>query len=200
MSMKPLQVNTKFVNHLQPKRSKFVTDVKLARDMHSTNSDHLYTYLRQCEAHANEVRLMRLEVPRSYCIGLVVLSFLPSNDPITSLNKAMAFISTLFASRYPPTNNQIRTSFNPRNQATIQDGKVIVHNIQGRQSHGYAGSGGRGKGHMARQCTKPKRLKNSNWFKEKMLLAQALESGVVLDEEYMTFLADNRDTVTTAIF
>ncbi|GKD56209.1 hypothetical protein Tco_1289596 [Tanacetum coccineum] len=42
MSMKALQVNTKFVNHLQPKWSKFVTDVKLAKDMHTTNFDHLY--------------------------------------------------------------------------------------------------------------------------------------------------------------
>ncbi|GKA30184.1 hypothetical protein Tco_0716489 [Tanacetum coccineum] len=28
---------------------------------------------------------------------------------------------------------------------------------------------------MARQCTQPKRLKNSEWFMEKMLLAQAQE-------------------------
>nr|GEU80868.1 putative ribonuclease H-like domain-containing protein [Tanacetum cinerariifolium] len=59
MSMKPLQVNTKFVNHLQPEWSKFVTDVKLAQDMHTTNFDHLYAHLRQHEAHANEVRLER---------------------------------------------------------------------------------------------------------------------------------------------
>nr|GEV07087.1 hypothetical protein [Tanacetum cinerariifolium] len=34
-----------------------------------------------------------------------------------------------------------------------------------------------GEGHMARQCTKPKRPRNSVWFKEKMLLVQAQESG-----------------------
>ncbi|GJV32715.1 hypothetical protein Tco_1393115 [Tanacetum coccineum] len=39
--------------------------------------------------------------------------------------------------------------------------------------------------------------RNSAWFKEKVMLAEALESGVALDEEQMTFLADNRDTVTT---
>ncbi|GJS68942.1 uncharacterized mitochondrial protein-like protein [Tanacetum coccineum] len=120
----------------------------------------------------------------------------------------MAFISTSFASRYPPTNNQLRTSSNPRNQTTIQDGRVMVWNVQGRQSQGYASSGSRGnatgininvctniasqakvvrcyncqgEGHMARQCTKPKRPKNSEWFKEKMLLAQALESGATDD-------------------
>ncbi|GJX17050.1 U-box domain-containing protein 2-like protein isoform X1 [Tanacetum coccineum] len=41
--------------------------------------------------------------------GLVVPSFLPSDDPIASLNKEMAFISTAFTSRYPPTKNQLRT-------------------------------------------------------------------------------------------
>ncbi|GJX31993.1 retrovirus-related pol polyprotein from transposon TNT 1-94 [Tanacetum coccineum] len=39
-------------------------------------------------------------------------------------------------------------------------------------------------------CTKPKRPKNSAWFKEKMLLVQARESGQVLDEEQLAFLAD----------
>ncbi|GKD82959.1 hypothetical protein Tco_1349798, partial [Tanacetum coccineum] len=32
-----------------------------------------------------------------------------------------------------------------------------------------------GEGHMARQCTQPKRPRNSTWFKEKMLLVQAEE-------------------------
>ncbi|GJS16408.1 hypothetical protein Tco_0410880 [Tanacetum coccineum] len=60
---------------------------------------------------------------------LVVPLFLPSNDLIVSLNKAIAFISTSFASRYPPTNNQLRTSSNLRNQATIQDGSVVNRNM-----------------------------------------------------------------------
>ncbi|GKD22683.1 copia protein [Tanacetum coccineum] len=47
-----------------------------------------------------------------------------------------------------------------------------------------------GAGHMARKCTKPKRPRNSTWFKEKMLLVQAQESGQVLDEEQLAFLAD----------
>ncbi|GKF64844.1 retrovirus-related pol polyprotein from transposon TNT 1-94, partial [Tanacetum coccineum] len=38
-------------------------------------------------------------------------------------------------------------------------------------------------GHLARQCTKPKRPRNSTWFKEKMLPTKALESRVALDEE-----------------
>ncbi|GJY33632.1 hypothetical protein Tco_0418101 [Tanacetum coccineum] len=58
MSMRPVQVNTKFLNSLSPEWSKFVKDVKLARDLHTTNFDQLYSYLEQHEAHANESCLM----------------------------------------------------------------------------------------------------------------------------------------------
>ncbi|GJU03357.1 hypothetical protein Tco_1113695 [Tanacetum coccineum] len=56
---KPVQAKTKFLNSLPPEWSKFVMDVKLARDLHTTNYDQLYSYLEQHEAHANETRLMR---------------------------------------------------------------------------------------------------------------------------------------------
>ncbi|GKB57932.1 hypothetical protein Tco_0914118 [Tanacetum coccineum] len=58
MKLEQFQVNTKFLNTLPPKWSKFVTDVKLVRDLHATNIDQLYAYLGQHEFHANEVRLM----------------------------------------------------------------------------------------------------------------------------------------------
>ncbi|GKE52360.1 hypothetical protein Tco_1487516, partial [Tanacetum coccineum] len=54
-----LQVNTKFLNSLPPEWSKFVTDFKLVKDLHTTNFDQLYAYLQQHELHANEVRIMR---------------------------------------------------------------------------------------------------------------------------------------------
>nr|GEU30953.1 retrovirus-related Pol polyprotein from transposon TNT 1-94 [Tanacetum cinerariifolium] len=38
--------------------NKFVIDVKLVRDLHTTNVDQLHAYLGQHEFHANEVRLM----------------------------------------------------------------------------------------------------------------------------------------------
>nr|GEW21036.1 hypothetical protein [Tanacetum cinerariifolium] len=57
MTMRPIQVNKKFINHLYPEWSKFVTNVKLAKDLNNSNFDQLYAYLRQHEAHADEVRL-----------------------------------------------------------------------------------------------------------------------------------------------
>ncbi|GKF31286.1 hypothetical protein Tco_0101084, partial [Tanacetum coccineum] len=59
-------------------------------------------------------------------------------DPIACLNKAMAFLTAVALSRFPTTNNQLRTSSNPRNQATIQDGRVTVQQVQGRQGQNYS--------------------------------------------------------------
>ncbi|GKA41231.1 retrovirus-related pol polyprotein from transposon TNT 1-94 [Tanacetum coccineum] len=50
------ELNTKFLNTLPPEWSKFVTDVKLVRDLHTTNIDQLHAYLVQHEFHANEGR------------------------------------------------------------------------------------------------------------------------------------------------
>nr|GEY70860.1 hypothetical protein [Tanacetum cinerariifolium] len=49
---------------------------------------------------------------------------LQGDDPIACLNKAMAFVSAVAASRFPLTNNQLRTSSNLRNQAIIKDGRT----------------------------------------------------------------------------
>ncbi|GKB75976.1 hypothetical protein Tco_0942871 [Tanacetum coccineum] len=58
-----VQVNTKFLNSLPSEWGKFVTDVKLARDLHTSNYDQLYAYHEQHEVHANEARLMRERFP-----------------------------------------------------------------------------------------------------------------------------------------
>ncbi|GJU98077.1 hypothetical protein Tco_1327348 [Tanacetum coccineum] len=50
-----------------------------------------------------------------------------------------------------------------------------------------------GIGHIARNCTQPKRPQNSEYFKDKMLLMQAQENGVALDEEQLLFLAGGQD-------
>ncbi|GJS20298.1 hypothetical protein Tco_0448930 [Tanacetum coccineum] len=54
MKIKQFQVNIKFLNSLPPEWSKFVTDVKLVNDLHTTNFDQLHAYLEQHELYANE--------------------------------------------------------------------------------------------------------------------------------------------------
>nr|GEZ41353.1 hypothetical protein [Tanacetum cinerariifolium] len=43
---------------------------------------------------------------------------------------------------------------------------------------------------MSKQCTKPKRKRDAEWFKDKVLLVQAQANGQVLHEEELEFLAD----------
>nr|GFA04727.1 hypothetical protein [Tanacetum cinerariifolium] len=47
-----------------------------------------------------------------------------------------------------------------------------------------------GKGHMDRQCTQPKRPRNTTWYKEKAMLDKAQEDEQILDEEKLAFIAD----------
>ncbi|GJR22257.1 hypothetical protein Tco_0970784 [Tanacetum coccineum] len=59
MKMEQFQVNTIFLNNLPPEWSKFMTDVKLVKDLHTTNFDQLHAYLKQYELYVNEFRLLR---------------------------------------------------------------------------------------------------------------------------------------------
>nr|GEY47855.1 hypothetical protein [Tanacetum cinerariifolium] len=158
VKLEQFQVNTKFLNYLPPEWSKFVTDVKLVRDFHTTNIDQLHAYLEQHEFHANE----------------------------------------------------LKNSSNPRQQATINDGRVTLQLVQGRQTT-FAASTTRAytlgtsrsnsrkqrtvicynckrKGHMSKQCTKPKRKRDDSLFKDKVLLVQAQANGQILHEEELAFL------------
>ncbi|GKB29086.1 hypothetical protein Tco_0868487 [Tanacetum coccineum] len=187
MTIQQVQVNTKFLNALPPEWSKFVTDVKLAKNMYTTNYDQLYAYLSQHEGHVNEVRMMHerytdplaltqlnhtpTSVPQNAYhtpsitqqpqaefpqldSGLAVLVFLPGDDPIACLNKAMAFT-------------------------------VTVQQVQGRQGQSFAGMRTKG------NDTSSGGNNATAWFKEKLMLAEAQESGQVLDEEQLAFLVDH---------
>nr|GFB80457.1 hypothetical protein [Tanacetum cinerariifolium] len=43
---------------------------------------------------------------------------------------------------------------------------------------------------MSKQCIKPKRKRDAEWFKDKVLLVQAHANGQMLQEEELDFLAD----------
>ncbi|GKD09553.1 phosphopantothenoylcysteine decarboxylase-like protein [Tanacetum coccineum] len=96
--------------------------------------------------------------------GFAVPVFSPRDDLIACLNKAMAFLTAVASS-------------SSGNNASGHARVVKCYNCQGE-------------GHMARQCTQPKRPRNAAWYKEKAMLAEAQEAGQILDEEQLTFLAD----------
>nr|GEZ43522.1 hypothetical protein [Tanacetum cinerariifolium] len=70
--------------------------------------------------------------------GFVITIFSPGDDPIACLNKVITFLTAVTCSRFPSTNNQLRTSSNTRNQATIQDDRVTVQQVQGRHAQNYS--------------------------------------------------------------
>nr|GEV50745.1 copia protein [Tanacetum cinerariifolium] len=143
--------------------------------------------------------------------GLVVPVFQKGDDPIDAINHMMSFLTAIVTSRYPATKNQLKTSSNPHQQATINNGRVTIQPIHRRQNSvtagssrpyasGSSGASGKqrvivcynykGEGHMSKQCTKTKRKQNAKWFKDKVLLVQAQANGQVLQEEELEFLAD----------
>nr|GFC50936.1 hypothetical protein [Tanacetum cinerariifolium] len=183
MKLEQFQVNTKFLNTLPPEWSKFVTDYESqaqsstplsitypSNDFQSFVNHNVYNlsslipYVEYASAVHQQSKFSQPDT------GLVVLVFQKGDDPIDAINHMMSFLTVIFTSRYPPINNQLRTSSNPRQQATINNG--------------------RGEGHMLKQCTKPKRKRDEAWFKDKVLLVQAQDNGQVLHEEELEFLAD----------
>ncbi|GJY21519.1 hypothetical protein Tco_0394085 [Tanacetum coccineum] len=114
-----------------------------------------------------------------------------TDEILDNLTKQMALLAQSFRATLPQTNNQLRTSSNTQNQATIQDGRVVVQNVQGRQNQNQRyvarGNGAAGNGGHIIELGMP--MQNSDYFKDKMLVMQAQENGAVLDEEELLFLA-----------
>nr|GEX41193.1 hypothetical protein [Tanacetum cinerariifolium] len=66
--------------------------------------------------------------------GIIIQVFQKGYDPIEAINHMMSFLTAVVTSRYPPTNNQLRNSSNPRKQAIINNGRVTVQPIHRRQN------------------------------------------------------------------
>ncbi|GJT27514.1 retrovirus-related pol polyprotein from transposon TNT 1-94 [Tanacetum coccineum] len=63
--------------------------------------------------------------------GLIVLVFQKGDDPIDAINHMMSFLTTVVTSCYPTTNNQLRNSSNPRQQAyRINDGRATFNQFR----------------------------------------------------------------------
>ncbi|GKB55174.1 retrovirus-related pol polyprotein from transposon TNT 1-94 [Tanacetum coccineum] len=62
----------------------------------------------------------------------------PTDNLIENLTNTLALLTQSYKTYLPQTNNQLRTSSNTRNQATVQDGKVVVQNVQVVAGYGGA--------------------------------------------------------------
>ncbi|GKF31153.1 hypothetical protein Tco_0100951 [Tanacetum coccineum] len=83
--------------------------------------------------------------------------------------------------------NKMITSSNTRNQATVQDGRVVVQNVQGNNARGggAAGYGGAQNRVGNANLGQARKIKCYNY--------NAQENGVALDEEQLLFIAGGQD-------
>nr|GEW13866.1 hypothetical protein [Tanacetum cinerariifolium] len=105
------------------------------------------------------------------------------------MQKNLALIEKYFKSIYKPTNKNLRTSSNSRNKNVDMTprenvGSSVVHQsrIQCFNCKEF--------GHFAKECIKPKRVKDFMYHKEKMFLCKQVEKGVPLQAEQYDWLAD----------
>nr|GFA36407.1 hypothetical protein [Tanacetum cinerariifolium] len=110
----------------------------------------------------------------------VVPVFQKGDDPIDAINHVMSFLTAVVTSRYPATNNQLRTSSNPRQQATINNGRVTIQPIQGRQIFVSAGS------------SRPFTSGSGGALGKQRVIVCYNCKGEGLQEEELEFLADQR--------
>nr|GEW90350.1 hypothetical protein [Tanacetum cinerariifolium] len=115
---------------------RFVTAVKLNRGLRDSNYDQLYAYLKQHETHTKENKMMLESSSSTQVPQPLADSSSPAEDLIENLTNTLALLTQSYRTFLPQTNNQLRTSSNARNQATVQDGKVVVQNVQGRPNRG----------------------------------------------------------------
>ncbi|GJU02810.1 hypothetical protein Tco_1113148 [Tanacetum coccineum] len=120
------------------------------------------------------------------------LGLSPTDNLIENLTNTLALLTQSYKTFLPQTNNQLRTSSNLRNQATVQDGRVVVQNVQGRQN--------RGQGNNARgACTTgyggtQNRVGNGNPGQARQIKCYNCNGNrVVLDEGQLLFLACGQD-------
>ncbi|GJY63103.1 gag-pol polyprotein [Tanacetum coccineum] len=212
-----ITVNTKFLNCLQPKWYKYVTNVRLVKNLTKDPYDELFDHLQQYDKLVIASRVKMLEKTHD---PLAIVAYISSSsrspsayyvthppsvvdydddyqgdtfqndleDPLTYAMMLLAHAITQYYST--PTNNRLRSSLNTRNQVVGQADRV---NIQSRN----VGNDGNAinvqcynysaKGHYAQDCPKL-RVWDSNYFMEQILLAKKDEAGVILSNKHNDFL------------
>ncbi|GJZ31647.1 hypothetical protein Tco_0576694 [Tanacetum coccineum] len=109
---------------------------------YQSHMDHQTSYVLQIAYHSPQASTKPMTKFPQMDSSLDVHVFSQGDDLIACLNKAMDFLTVVASSRFPSTNNQLL--FNPRNQTTIQDSRVIVQQVQGRQGQSYSCTGYKG--------------------------------------------------------
>ncbi|GJY29096.1 putative ribonuclease H-like domain-containing protein [Tanacetum coccineum] len=169
MKLEQFQVNTKFLNTLPPEWSKFVTDVKLVWDLHTTNVDQLHAYLGQHEYHVNKSQQYSTH---------------QSSTPLSITYPSNEYQSSIHHNVYSPSSSIPQLEYallvNQQSEFSQPETGLIVHVFQKGDDPIDAIN------HMMSFFT----AVDDSWFKEKVLLVEAQAHGQILNEEELAFLAD----------
>nr|GEY09893.1 hypothetical protein [Tanacetum cinerariifolium] len=203
MNMTP-ENKAHFKAEKEPEWSRFVTIVKQQHKLDEVSYHKLFDILKQYENEVNKLRAERLA---------------RNANPLAlgqGYAKKLAVIAKYFKKIYKPTNNNLRTSSNSRNKnvdttsrykndnQSGQFGNQRTMNVAGArekvgslvvQQSGIQCFNCREFGHFAKECRKPKRVKDSAYHKEKMLMCKQAEQGVPLQAEQYDWLADTDEEV-----
>ncbi|GJT31668.1 retrovirus-related pol polyprotein from transposon TNT 1-94 [Tanacetum coccineum] len=132
------------------------------------------------------------------------------------MQKNLALLAKYFKKLYKPTNNNLRTSSNSRNKTEDTTPRYNNDNQSGQfgnqrtmtvagaretvgsqvvQQNGIQCFNCKGFGHYAKECRKPKRVKDYTYHKEKMMMCKQAEHGVPLQAEQADWLADTDEEI-----
>ncbi|GJY37257.1 retrovirus-related pol polyprotein from transposon TNT 1-94 [Tanacetum coccineum] len=105
------------------------------------------------------------------------------------MQKNLALIAKYFKKIYKPTNNNLRTSSNSRNKNVYTNPSQVVQQT-GIQCFNYKEFG-----HFAKECRKPKKVKDYTYHKEKMLMCKQAKKGIPLQVEQADWLEDTDEEI-----
>ncbi|GJY86691.1 hypothetical protein Tco_0500717 [Tanacetum coccineum] len=144
MTMSRMQLNSKFVNNMLPEWSRFITEVKLNRGLKESNFDQLFIQPTNdplalvSNASVQQYPTQSSESPQFSNQPSLVdncqmdTGSTSTDNLIESLTNTLALLNQSFKAHLPQMNNQLKTSSNARNNATVQDGRVVVQDVRGR--------------------------------------------------------------------
>ncbi|GJX26450.1 retrovirus-related pol polyprotein from transposon TNT 1-94 [Tanacetum coccineum] len=185
MKLEQFQVNTKFLHSLPPEWTLYPNAYSSTVHQEACPQPQSVPQIEYTISTINQQTHL-VEFPQ-IDFGLAVPVFKQGDDPIDAINKMMSFLSIVVTSRFPSTNNQLRNSSNPRQQATIHDGRVIVQPLKGRHNSYVAGTSGT---RINTSRTKGNYLGQQRVVKCFNYQGKAQGNGKVINDEELEFLTD----------
>ncbi|GJV91088.1 hypothetical protein Tco_1538901 [Tanacetum coccineum] len=135
MTMPNIQLNSKFVNNMSPEWDRITPATNDQLAFVSTVQPHAQSsHVQSHQYPSSSTNPQSLQYPQFPETSQIDSGYTQTDEILDNLTKQMALLAQSFRATLPQTNNQLRTSSNTRNQATIQDGRVVVQNVQGRQN------------------------------------------------------------------